>query len=93
MTSASLSRVAIIVLIGLVIVVVVVLRQRQQWLLATPVDDLPLSSSVRLAVASMEVGDSRGAVDGGEALERGVGSMVVVAVQEPGECGASFIVG
>ena len=47
MTSASLLRLARLVLIGLVIFVVVVLRQRQHWLLATPVDDLPLSSSVR----------------------------------------------
>ena len=38
----------------------------------------------RLDVASMEVGDSRGAVDRRQALQCGVRSMVVVPVQEAG---------
>ena len=41
---SCLLRVAVVVLSGLAILVVVVLRQRQQWLLATPVDDLPFGS-------------------------------------------------
>jgi predicted proteasome-type protease len=43
-----------------------------------------LQSAGNLAVASMEVGDSRGAVDRRQALQCGVRSMVVVPVQEAG---------
>ena len=50
-------------------------------------------SPAGLAVASIEVGDDRGAVDGGSTLQCGVGSMVVVAVQESGERCGSFVVG
>ena len=49
-----------------------------------PAADLDRQQSGGLVVASMEVGDSRGAVDRRQALQCGVRSMVVVPVQEAG---------
>src|SRR5664279_2078652 len=57
-----------------------------------PTTTYPLGIT-RLGVASMEVGNGRGAVDRRQALQCGVGSMVFVPVKETGKCGGSFVVG